>query len=121
MKNTDGSFESNLGKIFISPKVIAKEAGLSASESLGVVGMASINLTSGIANLLTRDNLTKGIHVEVVDNEIIIDLHIIVAFGVNIKACCDNVIESVKYKIEDMTKLKVKSINVYVEGVRVID
>lgn len=121
MKENSGNFDTKLGKIFISPKVIAKEAGISASESLGVVGMASINLTSGIANLLKGDDLTKGVHIEVVDNEIVIDLHIIVAFGVNIKACCDNVIEGVRYKIEDMTKLKVKKINIYVEGVRVID
>lgn len=121
MSKTDGSFESTYGKVFISPKVIAKQAGIAACESFGVVGMASINLANGLAKLLTGDELTKGVHIEVVDNEIIIDLHIIVAFGTNIKACTDNIIESVKYKVEDLTKLKVKEINIFVEGIRVID
>ena len=55
------------------------------------------------------------------DNEIKIDLHVIIAFSVNVKACSDNVIENVKYKVEELTDLKVKEINIFVEGVRVID
>ena len=48
-------------------------------------------------------------------------MHIIVAFSVNVKACSDNVIENVKYKVEELTDLKVREINIFVEGVRVID
>lgn len=121
MAVVDGSFENDFGKVFVSPKVIAKQAGMAACESMGVVGMASINLANGLAKLLTGDELTKGVHIEVVDNEIVIDLHIIIAFGTNVKACTDNIIEGVKYKVEELTKLKVKEINIFVEGVRAID
>ena len=69
----DAKLKSKYGDIVISPKVIAKTAGLAACESFGVVGMASVNLASGIAKLLTGDDLTKGVMVEIVDNEIIID------------------------------------------------
>ena len=120
-KISDGHHETKFGEIFISPKVIAKTAGLAACESFGVVGMAAVNIANGIATLLTGEDLTKGVAVEIVDNIINIDLHIIVAFSVNVKACCDNVIENVKYKVEEFTELKIGEINIFVEGVRVID
>lgn len=117
----DGRHETKYGEIFISPKVVAKTAGLAACESFGVVGMAAVNIANGLTTLLTGDELAKGVEVEIVNNEVKIKLHIIVAFSVNVKACSDNVIENVKYKVEDLTGLKVKSIDVIVEGVRVID
>ena len=120
-KLKDGKHETKYGDIYISPKVVAKTAGLAACESFGVVGMASVNLANGLTTLLNGEDLTRGIVVEIEDNEIKIDLHIIIAFSVNVKACADNVIENVKYKVEELTSLKVKEINIFVEGVRVID
>lgn len=120
-KKQEGKHVTDLGEIYISPKVIARTAGLAACESFGVVGMASVNIASGISKLLTGDELAKGVEVEIVDNEVKINLHIIVAFSVNVKACSDIVIENVKYKVEELTDLKVKEINIFVEGVRVID
>ena len=120
-KDKEGCHETKYGQIFISPKVIAKTAGLAACESFGVVGKAAVNLANGLTTLLTGDDLAKGVVVEISDNEIKIDLHIIVAFSVNVKACSDNVIENVKYKVEELTDLKVNEINIFVEGVRVID
>ena len=55
------------------------------------------------------------------DNKITIDLHIIVSYGVNIPSVCDNLLENVKYRVEEFTGLKVLKINIFVEGVRVID
>ncbi len=120
-KIEEGHYETQYGEIFISPKVIAKTAGLAACESFGVVGMAAVNFANGLTTLLTGEDLTKGVVVEIVDNEVKIDLHVIVAFSVNIKACSDNIIENVKYKVEELTSLKIKEINIFVEGVRVID
>lgn len=114
-------YETKYGEIFISPKVIAKTAGLAACESFGVVGMAAVNIANGLTTLLKSEELTKGVVVEIIDNEIKIDLHIIVAFSVNVKACSDNVIENVKYKVEELTSLHIKELNIFVEGVRVID
>ena len=54
-------------------------------------------------------------------NKLVIDFHVIVSYGVNITAVTDNLISSVKYRVEDFTGLEVERINVYVEGVRVID
>lgn len=117
-----GNFKTDYGKVVIEDSVIAKIAGLTAVECIGVVGMAALSKRDGIVKLLTRDSLTKGIKVEVDENnEITIDLHIIVAFGVAISAVAENLISNVKYQVESMTGFKVKKINIFVEGVRVID
>ena len=65
--------------------------------------------------------VTKGINVTIRDNAISIDFHVIVSYGVSILAVTDNLIESVKYKVEELTGMTVEKINIYVEGVRVID
>ena len=54
-------------------------------------------------------------------NKISIDFHVIVSYGVSISAVSDNLIESVKYRVEEFTGMEVEKINVFVEGVRVID
>ena len=83
--------------------------------------MAAVNFANGLATLLSGEEVAKGVAVEVIDNKVKIDLHIIVAFSVNVKACSDNIIENVKYKVEELTDLHIDESNVYVEGVRVID
>ena len=54
-------------------------------------------------------------------NKISIDFHVIVSYGVSISTVSDNLIETVRYKVEEFTGLEIKKINIYVEGVRVID
>ena len=76
----------------------------------------------GLAKLLKRDYLTHGISVTIEDENLInIDFHVIVAYGVSICTVSDNLIETVKYKVESFTGMKINKINIYVEGVRVID
>ena len=55
------------------------------------------------------------------ENRITIDFHVIVSYGVSIGTVSDNLIETVKYKVEEFTGMEIKKINIYVEGVRVID
>ena len=78
-----------------------------------------VNMTSGIAKLLRGDNLTKGISLTVKDNVISIDLHIIVEYGVNIKAVTDNLISTITYKLQTFSGLSVGHIKVFVEDVHV--
>jgi len=117
-----GHMNTKIGEIVIDNDVLAKYAGASAVECFGVVGMASVNMKDGIAKLLKRDNLSHGVNVTIdEDNKITIDLHIIVSYGVSISAVADNLISNVKYNVEEFSGLEVKKINVFVEGVRVID
>ena len=117
-----GQMETQYGKIVIDPDVIATYAGSVAVECFGIVGMAAVNMKDGLVKLLKRDYLTHGINVVVnADNKITIDFHVIISYGVSISTVSDNLIETVKYKVEEFTGMPVEKINIYVEGVRVID
>lgn len=117
-----GCMSTDLGIITIDPEVIAKYAGTVAVECFGIVGMAAVNMKDGLVHLLKKESLTRGIHVNISDdNHISIDFHIIVAYGVSISAVTDNLISDVKYRVEEFSGMQVDKINVYIEGVRVID
>ncbi|HAT02772.1 MAG TPA: Asp23/Gls24 family envelope stress response protein [Oribacterium sp.] len=117
-----GTIASKMGEIQITPDVIATYAGTTAIECFGIVGMAKVSVRDGgIARLLKRESLTKGINVTIENNEIKLDFHVIVAYGVSIQAVADNLIENVRYKVEEYTGMSVKDVRIFVEGVRVID
>ena len=85
-------------------------------------GHGSSQHEDGLVKLLKGDSLTRGIHVEIdEDNMITIDFHVIVSYGVGISTVAENLIENVKYKVHEFTGLDIKKINIFVEGVRVID
>ena len=112
---------NQLGTILIDTDVIAKYAGSVAIECFGIVGMAAVNMKDGLVKLLKKESLTHGINVTVNENKITLDFHVIMVYGVSIRAVSDNLIENVKYKVEKFTGVEVEKINIYVEGVRVID
>ena len=116
-----GRMSNELGSIVIDPNVIATYAGSVAVECFGIVGMAIVSMKDGLVHLLKKDSITRGINVSLEDNELTIDFHVIVAYGISISTVSDNLIETVKYKVESFTGMKIKKINIYVEGVRVID
>ncbi len=118
----NGRIETDLGTVTVVPEVIAKYAGTVAVECFGIVGMASVSMKDGFVHLLRGDSLTKGIHVNITEeNHITLDFHIIVSYGVSIGAVTDNLISNVKYKVEEFSGMPVDKINIYIEGVRVID
>ena len=114
-----GKIVNEYGDVFIENEVIARIAGLAAIECYGIVGMAIKNVTDGLVQLLKRESLTKGVKVNVEDNGVTIDFHVIVEYGTKISAVADNLISTVKYKVEEFIGLEVKKINIFVEGVRV--
>ena len=117
-----GSMSTDLGIITVNPEVIAKYAGSVAVECFGIVGMAAVSMKDGLVRLLKRDSLTHGIQVEISDENVLtLNFHVIVSYGVNILSVPDNLMNNVKYKVEEFTGMTVDKINVFVEGVRVID
>ena len=114
--------DTQYGKILIDEDVIATYAGSVAVGCFGIVGMAAVNMKDGLVKLLKKDYLNHGISVAVDnENQITIDFHVIVAYGVSISTVSGNLIQTVKYEVENFTGLKISKINIYVEGVRVID
>ena len=116
------SMNTESGNIKIDNEVIAQYAGSVAVECFGIVGMASVNMKDGFVKLLKKSSLTHGISVNILENhKLVLDFHLIVSYGVSIRTVAENLIESVRYKVEEFTGLEIEKINIYVEGVRVID
>ncbi len=113
--------DTHMGNITIDKEVIGQYAGGVAMECFGIVGMAGYSMKDGFVKLLKLEDAGRGIQVEMVDNKLVLDFHVIVAYGVSIIAVTNNLIDSVKYKLEEFTGFSVEKINIYVEGVRVID
>ena len=116
-----GRMNTGMGEITINTDVIATYAGSVAVECFGIVGMAAVNMKDGLVKLLKKDSLKHGINVTLNENKMSLDFHVIVAYGVSIRAVSDNLIANVKYKVEAFTGIEVENINILVEGVRVID
>ena len=116
------SMNTHIGKITIDREVVSRYAGSVAVECFGIVGMAAVSVKDGLVKLLKKESLTHGIQVEISDdNKLTINFHVIVSYGVSISAVCENLVENVKYRVEEFTGMEVDKINIYVEGVRVID
>lgn len=115
------SMNTHMGNVSIDNEVIAQYAGSVAMECFGIVGMAGINVKDGLVKLLKMDSMTRGINVSIKNNKLTLNFHVIVAYGVSILDVTDNLISNVKYKVEEFTGIEIEKINIFVEGVRVID
>ena len=110
---------NELGQITISEDVLLKVAGYAALECYGIVAMSSKRAKDGFVEWLGRENLTKGVQINVTDGGIDIDLFIIVEYGISIVEVCNIIKSQVCYKIENMTGARVRRVNISVEGIRV--
>ena len=108
-------------EVRINPDVIAQYAGMEAKSCFGIVGMGAISAKDGFARILKNERLEKGVKITIKEDKISIDFHVIVAYGVSIQAVAENLMENVTYQVEQFTGLTVDKINIFVEGVRVID
>lgn len=115
------SMDTHMGNIAIDNEVIAQYAGAVATECFGIVGMAGVSVKDGLVKLLKKESMNRGIQVTLNNNKLSIDFHIVVAYGVSILAVSDNLIDIVKYKLEEFTGIEVEKINIFVEGVKVIE
>lgn len=116
--------DTHLGNIVIDASVITQYAGSVAVECFGIIGMANVNMRDGLVKLLKINSadIGRGVSVSLSENKkLVLDFHIIVAYGVSIKAVTDNLIENVKYKVEEFAGIEIEKINVFVEDVKVID
>ena len=98
------------GNLIIDVDVVAQYAGSVAVECFGIVGMAAVSMSDGIAKMLKKENLTRGINVEMVKNKLVLDFHVIVSYGVNIRAVAANLVNNVKYKVEEFTGFEIDKI-----------
>ncbi len=111
------SLPSELGVVKIAEEVVSIIAGLAATEIEGVASMSG-GIAGGIAEVLGRRNLSKGIKVEVTTEEAKIDIFIVVKYGARIPDVAWDIQEGVKKTVEEMTGLRVSQVNIHVQGVQ---
>ena len=110
---------NDLGLITISEDVLLKVAGYAALECYGIVAMSSKRAKDGLVEWLGRENLSKGVQIRNVGDMLDVDLFIIVEYGISIAEVCKTIADTVRYKLESMTGVKVRKVNISVEGIRV--
>lgn len=106
-----------MGRVEITPTAIASIAGQAVLKSYGVVGLSS---KSGRGLLsLSYDSIKKGVEINIINDEIVIDLYVIIEYGTRISTVAYNIMQNVKFSVEKAMGVPVAQVNVHVQGLRV--
>lgn len=115
------SKSTEFGMIDISLDAISTLAGGIISECYGIIGMASQKLLKdGFADLLKRENYSKGVVVRTEDGELVLDLYVIALQGIKLTQVIPAAQQRVKYELQKALEIKIKAVNVTVQGVRTL-
>jgi len=114
------TLKNNYGKIVYEDDYIATIAGLNATECYGLVGMSDKHIGESIISFFNSSSLKRGVAVKTDGSEnIVVELYITAKYGVSLSAVAENIIDKVKYSIENETGLNVDSVNIIVQGIEV--
>lgn len=112
--------KNEMGKIVLQEDLVASIAGYAAGENYGIVGMSAKKASDALIEIIKKDNHKKGIQVATIgEGTVDIDLYVTLEYGVSLPAVAKNTRENVRYRVQEMTGLTVRSINIHVEGIRV--
>jgi len=107
------------GSVNIANDVLADLAGYAALESYGVVGMASPTLRDGVAQLLPRQKLRRGVRIAALEGGVLVDLYVVIEHGTNLAEVSHNLAHRVRYVLTDTAEVRVDGVEVHVQGVKV--
>jgi len=112
--------ESNsLGEIKINHAVVANIVRLSALENDGVFAVAG-SFVDGIAEIFSKkESSQSGVRVTESENgNYLIEIRLVLNYGVELAKCAYDVQVSVKDRVENMTGKMVERVDVVIEGVK---
>ncbi len=115
-----GTINNEYGKVTISEDIIATVAGYAATENYGVVGMSAKTATDAILKLVGSEaNKKRGVKVSFIDegDEVDIDLYVTMVYGVSLPVVAKNMIDNVRYRVQETTGIKVANVNIHVESI----
>jgi len=107
------------GQVNIANEVLADIAGFAALECYGIAGMASPSLREGVGQLLSGDRLRRGVQITNVDDGVRVDLYVVIEHGTNLTEVSHNLTDRVRYVLETMADVKVESVEVHVQDIKV--
>jgi uncharacterized alkaline shock family protein YloU len=102
------------GKVTIAPDVLVTIAKLSA---LGVPGVAHMSPIPGGVNRLFQRGLSDGVRIEVKDQAVAVELHLIVRHDTHVRDISRAVQAEVARAIQEMVGMQVSSVDVHIEDV----
>jgi uncharacterized alkaline shock family protein YloU len=106
------------GRIEVFPSAVGAIAAHAALRCYGITGMAARGLRDGVAELLRRENVDRGVEVVETEGGLAIDVFVIVQYGIRISEVAHNLQEAVKFEVERSVNVPVVQVNVNVQGVR---
>jgi uncharacterized alkaline shock family protein YloU len=115
MSKNDYIEDANNANIKISKDVLLS---ITAKAISSIEGVELLNTGGGITDIISRKNTSKGIKIEVKDNDVIIDLFISLRYGDKLNEVGYDIQKKVKDSIEMMTDLNVKEVNVHIDELK---
>lgn len=111
--------ENHLGSIDISNEYLTALIGNTVTNCFGVAEMNLYGPKQNVLSWFNKNNtVDKGVIIRQNKDNLIIDLHITVSYGVNISAIVDSIVNKVQYVIEEETGLSVLKVNVFIDGMK---
>lgn len=111
------SENTELGKVEIAPEVIEVITGIAASEVDGLSSMRG-SFATGVVERFGGISHSKGVKVELTEEGIMIDLHVVLDFGVSIPDTAQKLQTNIRQSLKNMTGLEIAEINIHVVGVQ---
>ena len=105
-----------LGKIEVLPNAIHTIAVQATSECYGVVGITAPRLHYGLPAILAPEHLNQGVQVRVINDRIVLDVYVVLEYGLRISEIGHNIMSGVKFSVEKMLGVPVAQVNVNVQG-----
>jgi uncharacterized alkaline shock family protein YloU len=100
----------SLGRITIANAAIEHIVAETVRECYGVVGMAGPKWLP--------ERVRKGIDVHRDDEEVTIDLHVVVEYGLNLAEVASTIRNRVSYEVGRLTGLPIRAVEVHIDDVR---
>ena len=117
VENTDYIHDDDLGQVRLADQVIAVCAVNAVMKVQGVAGLSGGLTDSLQESLLRKESLTKGIKVDQSDDGIVLDVFVVIEYGVKIPQVAWEIQKAVKKELETMTDRPVAQVNIHVQGV----
>ncbi|KRM59624.1 Asp23/Gls24 family envelope stress response protein [Secundilactobacillus malefermentans] len=108
--------EPTLGQIELAPQVLEIIAGIAATDVDGVASMRG-SFANSVNELFGRKEHGKGVKLVLNDDELDVDIYVYLDYGSAVPKVAMAIQENVKERLLFMTDLKVRQVNVHVEGV----
>ncbi len=102
------------GKTTIAPDVLLTIARLA---TLHVPGVSRLGSIPGGVNRLFKRNHARGIRIEVQENKVSVEIHVVLDSGINIREVSRNIQEAVSRAISEMVGMEAGKISVHIEDI----